>query len=309
MVWVAVGLTFVAIVAVAGAVVYAFSPGDFPIADRLSKLWQPLAVQRKKVSFKEKQTQKAARVLSDVGRLLPNTSTKDLSANRKMLVRAGYRRPEAVMALRGAKVVLPILLAAIVYFSGLTNTTTVNPIFIWILALLGGFLLPDMWLSRQVRNRQNILRKALPDALDLLVVCIEAGLGLDQAFMRVSQELRITHPELCSELDMVNVQIRVGRTRIESMRELASRTGVDDIKALVAMLIQTDRFGTSVSQSLRVHADDMRMKRRQRAEEAAAKTPVKMVPPLVFFIFPALFVVILGPAIITIFRQFIGMHH
>jgi tight adherence protein C len=139
-------------------------------------------------------------------------------------------------------------------------------------------------------------------------VCIEAGLGLDQAFMRVSQELRITHPELCGELDLVNAQIRIGRTRIESMRELASRTGVDDIKALVAMLIQTDRFGTSVSQSLRVHADDMRMKRRQRAEEAAAKTPVKMVPPLVFFIFPALFVVILGPAIITIFRQFIGIH-
>jgi tight adherence protein C len=126
--------------------------------------------------------------------------------------------------------------------------------------------------------------------------------------MRVSQELRITHPELCGELDLVNAQIRIGRTRIEAMRELSSRTGVDDIKALVAMLIQTDRFGTSVSQSLRVHADDMRMKRRQRAEEAAAKTPVKMVPPLVFFIFPALFVVILGPAIITIFRQFVGMH-
>ena len=308
MVWLAVGLTFIAVVAVAGALVYAFSPGDFPIADRLSKLWQPLAVQRKKVSFRDKQTQKAARVLSDVGKLLP-TSTKDLSSTKRMLVRAGYRRPEAIMVLRGAKILLPILLAAIVYFSGLTNTTKVNPLFVWILTLLAGFLLPDMWLSRQVRKRQFVLRKALPDALDLLVVCIEAGLGLDQAFMRVSQELRITHPELSGELDMVNAQIRVGRTRIEAMRELASRTGVDDIKALVAMLIQTDRFGTSVSQSLRVHADDMRMKRRQRAEEAAAKTPVKMVPPLVFFIFPALFVVILGPAIITIFRQFIGMHH
>lgn len=304
MVWLAVGLTFVAVVAVAGALVYAFSPGDFPIADRLSRLWQPLVAQRK-VSFREKQTAKAARVLSDVGKLLP-TSTKDLSSTKMMLVRAGYRRPEAIMALRGAKILLPIVLAAIVYFSGLTNTS--NPVFVWILALLAGFLLPDMWLSRQVRKRQMTLRKALPDALDLLVVCIEAGLGLDQAFMRVSQELRITHPELCGELDLVNAQIRIGRTRIEAMRELASRTGVDDIKALVAMLIQTDRFGTSVSQSLRVHADDMRMKRRQRAEEAAAKTPVKMVPPLVFFIFPALFVVILGPAIITIFRQFIGMH-
>jgi tight adherence protein C len=304
MVWLAVGLTFVAIVVVAGALVYAFSPGEFPIAERLSRLWQPLAVQRKKVTFREKQTQKAARVLSDVGKLLP--SSKDMSTTKLMLVRAGYRRPEAVMALRGAKVLLPVVFLAGAYFSGLTQSG--NAMLIYILALLGGFLLPDMWLSRRVRRRQTILRKALPDALDLLVVCIEAGLGLDQAFMRVSQELRITHPELCSELDLVNAQIRIGRTRIEAMRDLASRTGVDDIKALVAMLIQTDRFGTSVSQSLRVHADDMRLKRRQRAEEAAAKTPVKMVPPLVFFIFPALFVVILGPAIITIFRQFVGMH-
>jgi tight adherence protein C len=305
MVWLAVGLTFVAIVVVAGALVYAFSPGEFPIADRLSRLWQPLAAQRKKVTFREKQTQTAARVLSDVGKLLP--SSKDMSTTKLMLVRAGYRRPEAIMALRGAKVLLPVIFLAGVYFSGLTQSG--NAMLICILALLGGFLLPDMWLSRRVRKRQTILRKALPDALDLLVVCIEAGLGLDQAFMRVSQELRITHPELCGELDLVNAQIRIGRTRIESMRELSSRTGVDDIKALVAMLIQTDRFGTSVSQSLRVHADDMRLKRRQRAEEAAAKTPVKMVPPLVFFIFPALFVVILGPAIITIFRQFVGMHH
>ncbi len=304
MVWLAVGLTFVAIVVVAGALVYAFSPGDFPIADRLSRLWQPLAAKRK-VTFREKQTQKAARVLSDVGKLLP--SSKDMSSTKLMLVRAGYRRPEALMALRGAKVLLPIVFLVGAYFSGLTQSG--NATLIYILALLAGFLLPDMWLSRRVKKRQTILRKALPDALDLLVVCIEAGLGLDQAFMRVSQELRITHPELCGELDLVNAQIRIGRTRIEAMRELSSRTGVDDIKALVAMLIQTDRFGTSVSQSLRVHADDMRMKRRQRAEEAAAKTPVKMVPPLVFFIFPALFVVILGPAIITIFRQFVGMHH
>lgn len=304
MVWLATSLTFVAVVVIAGALVYAFSPDELPIADRLSRLWQPLAGQRK-VTFREKQAKKATRVLSDVGKLLPG-STKDLSSTKLMLVRAGYRRPEAIMVLRGAKVLLPIILLATAYFSGLY---TLNPTFIVIGALAGGFLLPDLWVSSRVRKRQNVLRKALPDALDLLVVCIEAGLGLDQAFMRVSQELRITHPELCSELDLVNAQIRIGRTRIEALRELASRTGVDDIKALVAMLIQTDRFGTSVAQSLRVHADDMRMKRRQRAEEAAAKTPVKMVPPLVFFIFPALFVVILGPAMITLYRQFITMKH
>lgn len=304
MIWLATALTFIAVVFIAGALVFAFSPGDLPIAERLSRLWQPLAGQRK-VTFREKQTQKAARVLTDVGKLLPG-STKDLSTTKLMLVRAGYRRPEAIMVLRGAKVLLPIIFLAVVYFTGIYTS---NPMFILLIAGIGGFLLPDFWLARRVKKRQNVLRKALPDALDLLVVCIEAGLGLDQAFMRVSQELRITHPELCGELDLVNAQIRIGRTRIEALRELASRTGVDDIKALVAMLIQTDRFGTSVAQSLRVHADDMRMKRRQRAEEAAAKTPVKMVPPLVFFIFPALFVVILGPAMITIYRQFIHMKH
>ncbi len=305
MLWLAVGLTFFAILLVAGALVYAFSPGAFPIADRLSRLWQPAAAQRK-VTFREKQAHAAAKVLSDVGKMMPGGTAKNAGSAKLMLIRAGYRRPEALMALRGAKILVPAILAAVVLITGIASY---NPLFVWALALVGGYLLPDMWLARKVKKRQNTLRKALPDALDLLVVCIEAGLGLDQAFMRVSQELRITHPELCGELDLVNAQIRVGRTRIEAMRELASRTGVDDIKALVAMLIQTDRFGTSVSQSLRVHADDMRMKRRQRAEEAAAKTPVKMVPPLVFFIFPALFVVILGPAVITIYRQFIGMHH
>jgi len=302
MIWLATGLTFLAVVVVAGALVLVFAPEEFPIADRLGRLWQPLSAQRK-VTFREKQTQTATRVLSDVGKLLP-ASTQNLSSTKLMLVRAGYRRPEAIMAMRGAKILLPIIFGATVYFTGIY---TASPVFIWIFALMGGFLAPDLWLARRVKKRQTIIRKALPDALDLLVVCIEAGLGLDQAFIRVSQELRITHPELCGELDMVNAQIRVGRTRIEALRELASRTGVDDIKALVAMLIQTDRFGTSVAQSLRVHADDMRMKRRQRAEEMAAKTPVKMVPPLVFFIFPALFVVILGPAFITIYRQFISL--
>jgi tight adherence protein C len=304
MIWVATVLTFVAVVVIGGALVYAFSPVELPIADRLARLWQPRAVQ-KKTSFREKQKQTAAQVLSNVGKFLP-TSTKDLSHTQRLLVRAGYRRPEAVMAMRGAKILMPAILLGTVYFTGVY---TMNPLFILAFAGLAGFLAPDVWLTWRVRKRQHVIRLALPDALDLLVVCIEAGLGLDQAFMRVSQELRITHPELCEELDMVNAQIRVGRTRIEALRELASRTGVDDIKSLVAMLIQTDRFGTSVAQSLRVHSEDMRVKRRQRAEEMAAKTTVKMVPPLVFFIFPALFVVILGPAMITIYRQFMLIKH
>jgi tight adherence protein C len=170
------------------------------------------------------------------------------------------------------------------------------------MAALVGYMIPGSWLTWRIRSRQHKLRRGLADGLDLLVICVEAGLGLDQALMRVSQELKVTHPELSEELQLVNIEMRVGKSRIEALRELARRTGLDDIQSLVAMLIQTERFGTSIAQSLRVHSDDLRTKRRQRAEELSAKTTVKMVPPLVFFIFPALMVVILGPAVITLMR-------
>jgi len=217
------------------------------------------------------------------------------------MARAGFRRPESVMAMQGVKVLLPVALVALVYFTGLYHQ---SPIFVLAVAAIGGYLLPEFWLTARVRSRQQRLRLSLPDCLDLLVVCVEAGLALDQSFMRVTQELRIVHRELCEELDLVNAEIRIGRTRLEALRELGDRTGVDDIKSLVAMLIQTDRFGTSVAQSLRVHSDELRTKRRQRAEEMAAKATVKMIPPLVFFVFPALFVVILGPAVVSLYRHF-----
>ena len=192
--------------------------------------------------------------------------------------------------MRGVKVLLPIVLVALVFLTGLYRET----IFLVFLAALAGFLLPEAWLVWRVHARQRRLQLSLPDGLDLLVICVEAGLGLDQALLRVSQELRITHTELCDELQLVNTEMRVGKTRIDALRELARRTGLDDLKSLAAMLIQTERFGTSIAQSLRVHSDDLRTKRRQRAEEMSAKTTVKMVPPLVFFIFPALMVVILA---------------
>jgi tight adherence protein C len=160
-----------------------------------------------------------------------------------------------------------------------------------------------MFLGWRVNARQHRLRRGLPDGLDLLVICVESGLGLDQALMKVTQELRIAHHELSEELQLVNLEMRIGKTRLEALRELGRRTGLEDIKSMVAMLVQTDRFGTSVAQSLRVFSDDLRVKRRQRAEEMSAKTSVKMVPPLVFFIFPALMVVILGPALLTLMRQ------
>jgi tight adherence protein C len=216
------------------------------------------------------------------------------------MVRAGYRNPEAIMTIRGLKVLLPIAMVGLAFFTGLYR---VNPVFIVLMAAVLGYLIPEMWVLWRVSVRQKRLRRALPDGLDLLVICVEAGLGLDQAFMKVSEELQIAHPELSDELHLVNLEMRIGKTRLDALRELARRTGLEDIKSLVAMLIQTDRFGTSVAQSLRVYSDELRVKRRQRAEEMSAKTSVKMVPPLVFFIFPALMVVILGPAVITLIRQ------
>jgi tight adherence protein C len=168
-----------------------------------------------------------------------------------------------------------------------------------------GYVLPGMVLGRLAKKRQHRIRLGLPDVLDLLVVSVEAGLGLDQAIQRVGEELAFAHPELSDELRLINLELRAGKGRSEALRNLADRTGVDDVSSLVTMLIQTDKFGTSVAQSLRVHSETVRTKRRQRAEEAAAKTGVKMVFPLVFCIFPAIWVVTIGPAAIK-FIQVLG---
>jgi tight adherence protein C len=162
-----------------------------------------------------------------------------------------------------------------------------------------------MVLARLAKRRQHRIRLGLPDALDLLVVSVEAGLGLDAAIQRVGHELAFAHPDLCSELRLINLEMRAGTARAEALQNLADRTAVDDVQSLVAMLVQTDKFGTSVSQSLRVHSETVRTKRRQRAEEAAAKTGVKLVFPLVFCIFPSIWVVTIGPAAIA-FIQVIG---
>jgi tight adherence protein C len=203
--------------------------------------------------------------------------------------------------MRSARVILPIIFVGV---SLVTGFYRLSPVFILFAGAVLGFVLPDLWLTARARSRQQDLRLALPDALDLLVICVEAGLGLDQALLYVSQELRIAQPNLCDEFDLVNAEVHVGKTRTEALRSLAKRTGVEDIKVLVATLIQTERFGTSVAQALRIHSDELRIKRRQRAEEMAAKTTVKMVVPLVFCIFPALFVVILGPAVISLMKTF-----
>jgi tight adherence protein C len=228
-----------------------------------------------------------------IGEKVPR-SPKEMGSLRLRLVQAGYRREEALTIFFGMRVM--VALALFLFFS---TSILARPNMTMALAGLGaGYVLPGMALARLAKRRAHKIRLALADALDLLVVSVEAGLGLDQAMSRVGSELAFAYPALSDELNLINLELRAGKPRAEALRNLADRTGVEDLSSLVTMLIQTDKFGTSVAQSLRVYSDTLRTKRRQRAEEAAAKTGVKMVFPLVFCIFPAIWVVTIGPAAI-----------
>src|SRR5499427_6248920 len=224
-------------------------------------------------------------------------SPSDVSRTRRWLMQAGYRDAMDVNYYFGARV----LMAAIGFATVAVLTGLDNPFLLIGMAGLG-FFLPRFGLKRMIRDRQLRIRLALADALDLTVICVEAGLALDQALMRVGQDLHHAHPDLSDEFHLVNLEMRAGKPRAEALRNLVDRTGVDDIRSLVGTLIQTDRFGTSVAQALRVHSDSLRTERRQRAEEQAAKTTIKMVPPLVVFVLPSILVVTLGPAVIQLFR-------
>ncbi len=299
MIWILTIITFLATMSLVIALFFAFSAKQIDVAGRVSR-FTGVAAPAADTNFADRQSERVRDSLASVGKLLPAPSAKQASRTQLLMIRAGYRSPEALLAMRGIKLLFPIGLLALVFF---TKLYQFNEILVPIFALALGYLAPDMLLTWRVRARQGKLRRALPDALDLMVICVEAGLGLDQAVVKVSQDMRIAHRELSDELQWVNLEMRVGKTRIDALRELARRTGLDDIKSLTAMLIQTERFGTSIAQSLRVFSDDMRIKRRQRAEEMSAKTTVKMVPALVLFIFPALMVVILGPAVLLLMNQ------
>jgi tight adherence protein C len=240
---------------------------------------------------------RAENILVSIGKILPASKGKNASRDQVLLIRAGYRREGAVLAIKGVKLLCCVGMVCAAIWTGVYS---VNPIVVLMLAAAMGWLGPEFWLASRVKARQKCLRLSLPDAMDLLVICVEVGLGLDQALLKVADEIAIVHPELSAELHMVSLEMRVGKTRLDALRDLAHRTGLDDIKALVAILAQTDRFGTSIVQSLRTFSDELRTKRRQRAEEMSAKVSVKMVPVLVFFIFPALLLVILGPAVIIV---------
>jgi len=229
-------------------------------------------------------------------------SPKDVTRLRKKFMQAGYQTLTPVAVYSVFQIVLPIVFAVIpLFFSALRSSWLIIAI-----CALVGYLLPGFWLSRKIKARQKVIRNGLPDALDLMIVCLEAGSAMDQAIMKVGEELAGAYPALSEEFKLLITETRAGKPRLEAFRNLASRTGVDDVKSLVAMLVQTDRFGTSVSQALRTHAEVSRTKRRQRAEETAAKIGVKLVFPLVFLLFPAFFVVTLGPAIIQFMRILFG---
>jgi len=235
-------------------------------------------------------------------------SPQDTQTARRSLVSAGYRAESAVPVFYGCKIILAgaFLLLAIVF----RNSATANPVLrivMPIAAVVAGYWLPGFWLERRVAKRQEKLRLSLPDGLDLMVVSVEAGLGLDQAMQNVSRELAISHPELSEELGLVNLEMRAGKRRADALRNLAQRTGESEIRKLTAVLIQSDRFGTSMAEALRTHSEFMRVRRRQEAEERAAKVGVKLVFPIFFFILPSMLVVAAGPGLLQVFKYLFPM--
>jgi tight adherence protein C len=242
----------------------------------------------------------AQRLAQPLNKLLPPSATEARKL-QKQLMHAGYRSAEAPLIYRGIQLAsmasFPLAVAGV---CALTARPLGNALLYIIFAFVVGFFLPRYFLGRAIRNRQRELRWGLADALDLMVVSVEAGLGLNAAMMKVASELRDVHYPIATEFELANLEIRVGRDRDEALRNLAERTGVDDLRSLVAMLIQTDKFGTSIAKGLRVFSDSLRTKRRQRAEQEAQKAAVKLLFPLACFLFPTLFIAILGPAALNL---------
>jgi tight adherence protein C len=257
---------------------------------------------------RQRRSRELKAVLTFVGERVDHSDQRRASQLQELMVHAGYREPGVVPIYWGARVVLLVglgigMFLLVKLLGGDALKSTVAGAWGAVLGWVG----PAIHVGGRARRRQKDLQRTLPDALDLLIVCVEAGLALNQALVRVAEEIRHVSRLTSEEFSLVNFEIRAGVPRDEALKNLGERTGVADLRSLTAMLIQTDRFGTSIAQALRVHSDTLRTKRRQRAEEAAAKTTIKLVFPLACCIFPALFVVILGPAMVEIYRTLLGM--
>jgi len=246
-------------------------------------------------------------LIKKLGNVIPQ-SPKDVTVMQRRLIRAGVRNENSLKILYGSKVALAVLLPVLVGAAVANyNTDSGNKFAAMLAAAAVGFFGPNEYVRRMAGRRQHQIARGLPNALDLLVVCVESGLGLDQAILQVSKELDQAHPEISEEFGFMTLELKAGKRRVEALRNLAERTGVDDLKKLVAVLIQADRFGTGIAQSLRAHADFMRVQARQIAEEKAAKLGVKLIFPIFFGILPSLFVVAVGPVVMKIMRELIPM--
>jgi tight adherence protein C len=290
------GISVVLFVALFTAV-FAFGAATFAPASALGTRLRVLAGRAAQTEDQSSIQERLEQALDPFTRALPK-SPAEVSKTRGLLMQAGYREARHLNIYFGIRGFLAAVGLGWAVMSGLWLR---SPLILFAVPAFG-YYVPRFFLKRIVKKRQNTIKLALPDALDLSVICVEAGLGLDQAVQRVGHDLQHVHPELSEEFGLMNLEMRAGKARAEALRNLAGRTGVDDVRVLVAVLLQTDRFGTSISQALRVHSDALRTERRQRAEEAAAKTTIKMIPVLVFFVFPAMFVVALGPALIRMYR-------
>ncbi len=307
------GLLFVGVVGVFAAVAYLTGKSAKAFGgDRLDDYSDVTEIQELNVlSDSQKQSltdvfaKKVLKPLSGMMKVAGGSQSK----MRELLVHAGFRKKGAMEIFMGAKVAMALAFpaataAGFVYYSYSQGEplSTKHTFMFSVMALVLGMMLPTMWLRRKAASRILAIKMALPDALDLLVVCVESGLGLDAALLRIANEMQESGPELSEELTLLNLEIKAGKPREECFRNFGLRTGCDEAKSLAARINQAAKFGTNLAHSLRIHSESLRQKRRQEAEEAAAKTTVKLLFPLVFFIFPAIFVVILGPAAVKVMR-------
>jgi tight adherence protein C len=299
----AVVAVFVAVALVVGGVTSWWLSYSAPEQRRLRELQTSKAtvLQINRAGLPGGLTESLDPMLAKLSKLMPK-SPKDTSRLQRRLTQAGFPQASAAVYYSIAEMALPVVL-------GLTVLLALGVASGWLFAALAavlGYVAPSFYVGRKTTLRQKAIRNGLPDALDLLTLCTEAGSGLDQALAKTSDELFTAHPALAEELRMITTEIRAGKPRMEAFRNFASRTGVDDVKSLVAMLTQTDRFGTSVADALRIQSDTSRTKRRQFAEERAGKVGVKLVFPLVLCLFPALYIVCFGPVVVKMFRAFAG---
>lgn len=267
-----------------------------------------------KVGWGRSVTQHVSDLLQILGKANQPTDQAEVFNLRQSLITAGYRSSHAPIFFLGAKIlcaIVALLSLALVPHKWLGFPSATNLIMCYVLAAGAGYYAPALWLRSTISRRKHTIMHALPDALDLMVVCVEAGLGLDQAINRVADEIKLSHEELSEEFHLLGLELRAGVARTDALRNLSRRVDLEEIKSLIALLIQTDRFGTSIGQALRVHSEAMKVSRQMRAEERAAKIPVKLLLPLILFIFPSVFIAILGPGVIKIIRTLLptlGQH-